>query len=373
MTLRIFSKIPPQIYDLALLFKKHNFRLFLVGGSVRDCFLGKIPSDFDFCTNATPSDIKAILCNYRLITIGEKYGTIGLHIDGIAFEITTFRSECKYDDNRHPSEVTFESDIMQDLQRRDFSINAMAYDLLDKKIIDLFNGTNDLKNKTIRAVGEAKMRFSEDALRILRAFSLVARFGFTIEITTMEAILSQKYLLDNILKERIQAEIIKILQGRFALKALKLMQKNDIFHIQIPKNFSKIPHHYRKYAIFLIDENLAKALANRDSNAIKSIFYHLTLKRKITQRTLLLSDLSLRFNQNHIKIALSLHKKGSLLKKGFVLKDIKINGFDLQKIGFHNKEIAIIKKELLTQVYSKNIRNDRKILIKKAREIKRLQ
>lgn len=382
MNPRIFSKIPPQVYALASLFKEHNFKLFLVGGSVRDRILGvsrfkgdstkkdsDFKGDFDFCTNALPCEMKHILSEYNLITIGEKYGTIGLDFNGAMCEITTFRSECDYSDNRHPSKVAFERDIMQDLKRRDFTINAMAYDMLNGEIIDIFSGITDLKAKKIRSVGSANVRFSEDALRILRAFSLVARFDFNIESSTMEAIVSHKYLLGKIARERIQGEMTKILRGKYALKALKLMQKNDIFRIEIPSNFRKIPQHCRIYASFLIFKS-QNVFINKDAKIIERIFYALHLRRQVTKRAILLADLGLKFNQNHIKIALSLHKKGGLLKKGFVIKDIKINGFDLQKLGFKDKEIGVVKREILMQVYSKNIRNDRKILLKKAREIK---
>lgn len=380
MNPRIFSKIPPQVYALALLFKEHNFKLFLVGGSVRDCFLSvsnfkgdsakkdsDFTGDFDFCTNALPCEMKHILSEYNLITIGEKYGTIGLDFNGAMCEITTFRSECDYSDNRHPSKVAFKQDITQDLKRRDFTINAMAYDVINGEIIDIFGGIADLEAKKIRSVGNANMRFSEDALRILRAFSLVARFDFNIERSTIEAIISHRHLLEKIARERIQSEITKILRGKYALKALKLMQKNDIFRINIPSNFCKIPQHCRIYASFLIFKS-QNIFANKEAKIVERIFYALHLRRQIAKRAMLLADLGLKFNQNHIKIALSLHKKGSLLKKGFAIKDMKIDGFDLQKLGFKDKEIGVVKREILMQIYSKNIRNDRKILLKKARE-----
>lgn len=374
------STIPKQIYHLAMLFERHHFRLFLVGGSVRDYLLGKIPSDFDFCTKATPNEMKAILKDYNLITIGEKYGTIGLKFNGIMCEITTFRAECDYNDNRHPSKLAFENDITQDLKRRDFSINAMAYDILERKIIDNFSGILHLKKKKISAIGEAKMRFNEDALRILRAFSLVARFNFDITQSTMEAILSQKYLLDNISKERLQAEITKILQGKFATKALKLMQKNDIFSIKIPKGFHKIPKNTRIYSAFLIFQS-CPFLHNKKTKNIEKIFHMLDSKtskiRQISTIKSLFANLGIDFMASDIQIALSLkiatNKQNRKLKKGFCPKildsKLAISGFDLQNMGLKNENIGIVKKYLLREVYSGNLPNNKAILRRKARKL----
>ena len=381
------QNLPHFIYDLALLFKARNFSLFLVGGSVRDYLLGRSPCDFDFCTNATPSQMQSILSNHNLITIGAKYGTIGLNIGGILCEITTFRTERNYADNRHPQSVAFESDINADLGRRDFTINAMAWDILESQIIDIFGGMADLRAQKIRAVGNANERFAEDALRILRAFSLVAKFGFDIESATIDAIIAQKSLLKNIAKERIGAEIAKILNGKFALKALKLMQKNDIFTINIPKGFSAIPKKARIFCAFLIfrDANLRKSLQNKRAKSVEMIFNALDFALKIRaigEKRAIFADLALRFDLGDIKIAVALkcatgrknRRKNRRIKKAFCPKilrfALKINGFDLQRLGFKGAQIGAIKTQLLLEIYSKNLPNQKSLLVRKARELK---
>lgn len=378
---QINFNIPKAILNLALMFQARGFSLFLVGGSVRDYLLGHTPNDFDFCTSALPSEMQEFLSDYRLIAIGAKYGTIGLHFCGIACEITTFRSECDYMDNRHPSKVAFERDIIADLWRRDFSINAMAFDILNMQIIDIFGGMADLKAKKIRAVGSAEARFSEDALRILRAFSLVAKFGFDIDSATMSAIVAQKSLLENIAKERQIAEIIKILNARFALKALRLMQKNDIFAMKIPRNFSAIPKIARIYSAFLVfkDAKMRESLQNKRAKNIEMIFNALDLAlkvRAIRAKKRIFADLALRFILKDLQIAIALKcatvRKNRRIKKAFCPKilqcTIKISGFDLQKLGFSGTQIGAIKTQLLREIYSGDLPNDRAILLCKARE-----
>ena len=372
--------IPHAIRNLSLLFKANGFEIFLVGGSVRDYLLGRSPSDFDFCTSATPSQMQDILSDYRLITIGAKYGTIGVVVGQIKCEITTFRSERDYSDNRHPQSVAFERDIRADLGRRDFTINAIAFDILEAQIIDIFGGMADLRAGQIRAVGNVNERFSEDGLRILRAFSLVAKFGFDIESATIRAIVAQKSLLKNITKERICAEINKILQGRFAFNALKLMQKNDIFAMNVPKSFSAIPKKARIYGVFLIfrDAKLRESLQNKRAKSVEMIFNVLdsvVKTRAICEKRAIFADLALRFTISDIQIALALkcttRRKNRRIKKAFRPKilrfALKISGFDLQKLGFSGAQIGSIKTQLLREIYSGNLSNQKSLLLYKAR------
>lgn len=389
--------IPPAIFALAMRFKMQNFTLYLVGGIVRDFLLHKskrgfgknslATNDFDFCTSALPHEIKVILrsCEniHAIFDIGEKYGTIGAMIGSTKIEITTFRSECDYKDNRHPDFVRFERDISADLSRRDFTINAMACEILSGQITDIFGGMADLKAQKIRAVGNANERFAEDALRILRAFSFVAKFGFEIESTTMSAILAQKSLLKNISKERVNAEIIKILNGRFALKALKLMQKNDIFAIDLPKKFSAIPKKARIYGAFLFfkDAKLRESLQNKRAKNIENAFTALISAqkiRKIRDLKRFFAEIRLRFELSDLQIALALQtalrKKNCRFKKAFCPKmlksTLKINGFDLQNLGFKDAQIGAIKNALLVQIYSGDLPNQRAILLHEAQDLK---
>lgn len=384
--MKIFH-IPQAIRAIALRFKAQGFALYLVGGYVRDFYLRKfqkiatkqtITNDFDFCTSALPHEIKAILQDFdktsTIFSVGEKFGTIGAMIDGTKIEITTFRSERDYADNRHPQSVRFERDISADLSRRDFTINAMACEILSGQITDIFGGLGDLRAQKIRAVGNANERFSEDALRILRAFSFVAKFGFDIESATISAIIAQKSLLKNISKERINAEITKILNGRFAQKSLHLMQKNDIFAMNLPKKFSAIPKKARIYSAFLIFTKMREILQNKRAKNIEKIFIALDSAqkiRKIRDLRRLFADLRLRFELGDIAIALALkiatRKENRRFKKAFRPKmlqsTLKINGFDLQKFRFKDAQIGAIKAQLLREIYSGDLPNKRAILL----------
>ncbi|WP_244835393.1 CCA tRNA nucleotidyltransferase [Clostridium sp. BJN0001] len=186
----------------------NGFKAYLVGGCVRDFLLNIVPSDFDVTTNAKPNDIKNIFKNVSLY--GEKHGTVGVIKDNKIVEVTTFRKDGCYLDSRHPQDVYFVDSLKEDLKRRDFTINAMAYNEKES-LIDYFNGKNDIKNKIIRTVGEPKERFSEDALRMLRAVRFSAKLGFNIEENTYNAIKESYKSMKNISKERIQSEFSKIL------------------------------------------------------------------------------------------------------------------------------------------------------------------
>ena len=249
--------IPKEIFELADLFNLHNVDLYLVGGSIRDCILGKIPDDFDFTTQAKTDKILDILKDYKTFRSGEKYGTIGVLFQGLKCEITTFRFDGIYLDNRHPDKVVFHNDLYADLKRRDFSINALAYDLKNKILIDKFDCKKDLDSRIIRCIGVCEERFREDSLRILRAFSFCSKLNFDISNRTLCAIESTKELLKNIKIERIRAEIEKIFAGKNPKKALNLMKKYQILNIQkIPANINYINPKYRIYSSFLIFENL---------------------------------------------------------------------------------------------------------------------
>ena len=190
-----------------------GFEAYFVGGCVRDLVMGIEPHDFDICTNATPEEVMTILelKGKKYIETGLQHGTLTAVYDGDFYEITTYRSDGEYKNHRCPESVTFESSISADLSRRDFTINAMAYNPISDDFIDLFGGRSDIENKVIRAVGEPHKRFDEDGLRILRALRFAVRYEFTIEEKTAKAMISLKRLLKCISKERITAELEKML------------------------------------------------------------------------------------------------------------------------------------------------------------------
>lgn len=210
----------PKNVDIAInLLQSAGFEAYAVGGCVRDSLLGKTPNDWDITTSAKPEDMKSVFADFHCIDTGIKHGTVTVVIDGESLEITTFRLDGEYEDNRHPKSVTFTSNLGADLGRRDFTVNAMAY---SKKTgtVDLFGGQNDLKNKIIRCVGDPDRRFNEDALRILRALRFASALDFEIEEKTAQSLLKNCALLGNISEERIAKELLKLVCGKGAKRIL---------------------------------------------------------------------------------------------------------------------------------------------------------
>lgn len=200
--------LPEKVNRIIHMLQENGHEAYAVGGCVRDSILGRIPDDWDITTSATPLETKALFS--RTFDTGIEHGTITVLIDKDAFEVTTYRVDGKYEDSRHPSEVTFTRSLREDLLRRDFTINAMAYND-SEGLVDIFGGMKDLEDKIIRCVGNARERFGEDALRILRAVRFAAQLGFEIEEETQNGIIQLAPTLANISAERIQVELIKML------------------------------------------------------------------------------------------------------------------------------------------------------------------
>lgn len=239
-------------------------RAYVVGGCVRDSLIGITPKDWDICTSAPPSIIKKCLNDYRTIDTGIKHGTVTVICDDGQYEITTFRIDGNYLDNRRPSIVKFIDDINMDLSRRDFTINAMAYNEYDG-LIDPFNGAEHIYDKRISCVGNPNDRFQEDGLRILRALRFSSVYGFDIDYYTALAIHKNVRLLDNISAERINTELCKILSGKNVLKIL--LDYPDVITVIIPElrrsiGFSQ-NNRYHKYDVY---EHTAHAVSNYTGN-----------------------------------------------------------------------------------------------------------
>lgn len=198
-----------------------GFSAYVVGGCVRDYFLGNQTSDTDITTSAKPCEVEKILAdeNIKVVETGLKHGTVTAVIDKTPLEITTFRADGEYRDSRHPQSVEFVENIEQDLKRRDFTVNAMAYND-ERGLVDLFGGREDIENRIIRTVGEPDARFKEDALRIIRALRFSSVLGFEIEEKTKKSIFDNMYLLENISAERIFSELSKLLCGKNVLNVL---------------------------------------------------------------------------------------------------------------------------------------------------------
>lgn len=209
-----------MMFDLpqgaAFIIKRLNacgHQAYVVGGCVRDSLLGIAPKDWDICTSALPEEMQAVFRDQHVVETGLKHGTLTVVIDHVPYEVTTFRVDGEYTDHRHPDAVTFVTDVREDLARRDFTVNAMAYHP-ETGLVDAFHGQEDLAAGVIRCVGEAERRFDEDALRILRALRFASTYGFAIEEHTAAAVHSLKATLTDVAAERIRVELAKLLCGK---------------------------------------------------------------------------------------------------------------------------------------------------------------
>ena len=202
--------IPKSVLSCMDRLEENGFAAYVVGGCVRDHLLGLTPADYDMCTAALPEQTEALFADHRLVLAGKKHGTVGVVTEDGVIEITTFRTEGDYRDNRHPEWVAFVPDIKQDLARRDFTVNAMAYSPT-RGYADPFGGRADLELKRLRAVGDPEQRFREDSLRILRGVRFAVRYGLTPENATLDAMISLRHLMDNLARERVFDELCKLL------------------------------------------------------------------------------------------------------------------------------------------------------------------
>lgn len=237
--------LPPYVENCISALEAQGFAAYAVGGCVRDALLGLTPHDYDLCTAARPEQIKAIFAGHNLVLAGEKHGTVGVVTQGEVVEITTFRQEGDYLDNRHPERVDFVTDVTQDLARRDFTVNAMAYSP-SRGFADPFGGRQDLARKVLRAVGEPAQRFREDSLRILRGVRFAVRFGLETEEATGRAMEELAPLMDNLARERVMDELCKLLP---AVQAEDLVRYAPIVCQVIPELAATVgfqqrnPHH----------------------------------------------------------------------------------------------------------------------------------
>ncbi len=238
--------LPKNVEYVLNSLNSNNYDAYVVGGCVRDSIIGLTPQDWDITTEATPSEIMSCFSNHKLLKTGIKHGTVGVIIDNSVYEITTYRIDGDYVDNRHPESVTFSKNLENDLSRRDFTVNAMAYNP-QKGLIDIYGGMNDLKYKAIRCVGDPDKRFQEDALRILRGLRFASTYDFTIEVNTSDAIFNNRMLLNNISEERISSEFNKLLCGesaQYILNRFKKVIAVFIPEIEVMFNFDQNnPHH----------------------------------------------------------------------------------------------------------------------------------
>ena len=226
-------KVPYEVKKIALILKEGGFRSYLVGGAVRDQLLGLDATDYDLCTDALPEDVISLF--HKVIPTGIKHGTVTVLMKGQGYEVTTFRIDGEYSDGRRPDAISFTGDLTEDLKRRDFTINSIAYDVLEKKIYDPNGGQDDLKAGVIRAIGIPEERFREDGLRSIRACRFASQLNFRIEEKTLSGI---RHCLDNIpdlSKERIYEELLKIMKTPRPSRAFHLFRETGILSLILPE------------------------------------------------------------------------------------------------------------------------------------------
>ena len=224
-------ELPDKVKQIINCITEAGYEAYAVGGCIRDSILGRVPDDWDITTSATPQQVKQLF--RRTIDTGNQHGTVTVMLDREGFEVTTYRIDGKYEDGRHPTEVTFTPNLEEDLKRRDFTINAMAYNE-QAGMVDLFGGIQDMEAGIIRCVGDARARFTEDALRIMRAIRFAAQLGYEIESETREAIGELAPNLRQISAERIQVELTKLVTSAHP-ETMRMVYDTGVAAIILPE------------------------------------------------------------------------------------------------------------------------------------------
>ena len=364
-----------------------GYRADVVGGPVRDYLLGKAPSDYDITTSALPSEVKAVFSAHKTLDTGIKHGTVTLILDGEPYEITTYRVDGEYKDSRHPECVTFTARIEEDLARRDFTVNAMAYGI-DGQICDPFGGRDDLERRLIRAVGVAHERFSEDALRILRGIRFASVLGFAIEDDTAAAMRDLAPTLDRISAERIYTEWCKLLTGDGAYDVIE--KYFDIITVFLPElSGAKLP---QRDAFNLASPTVRQLslFASFSDSASRFSSAMMRLKSPTAVRecgTAVLGALESASFDTDEQTGLILHKIGEghtrellslciLLGKctaddknrletyvcnarPYRISDLAVGGNDLLALGIKGRAIGAVLEELILSVISGKVENSK--------------
>lgn len=297
---------------------------YFVGGYVRDKLLGIESSDIDITTSATPQEVIELFDTVK--ETGKKYGTVTVIEAGFKYEVTTFRSDGKYLDNRHPKEVQFSKNIEDDLARRDFTINAIIMDEEDN-ITDLFESTNDLNNKIIKTINNPIDRFNEDSLRMLRAIRFVSKLGFEIEEDTYAAMRKLSHLIKNISIERVMVELDKIIRGKYRNKALKYLVNTgidkELYGLSSGLSFiSDISTQLYPLEVFIIcfileDINEIWRFSNKDSRLIRQVMdlHEVTKEDKFNKFIVYVNKLETCLLTNKINVVLGYEDQEQLIRK----------------------------------------------------------
>ncbi len=359
-----------------------GFEAFAVGGCVRDTLLGLSPDDWDITTSATPEQTKAVFADCRVIETGLQHGTVTVRYEHQNYEITTYRVDGSYHDNRHPDAVSFTNSLFEDVKRRDFTVNAMVWHPAEG-IGDFFDGQTDLKNKVLRTVGDPIKRFSEDALRILRLLRFSATYGLTAEPQTKSAACALASHLQNIAVERVRVELEKLLCGDFA--AAVIGDFAEIWQVILPEvdmtsviALQKLPKEPVLRWAYLLQDAPAEAILRRlkADNAT------------ISQVCTLINGRSLSPTTDRISLKHALHRYGETTLRGIIalqsvcgdaarwaeteaalqtllktkpcyrLKDLQITGEHLLSCGLQGRKVGEMLEYLLTAVMEETCENE---------------
>lgn len=372
-------KIPEYVRKVINTLNENGFEAFVVGGAVRDAMRGEIPDDWDVTTNALAHQTKQ--CFDRHFDTGIKHGTITVLSEGKAVEVTTYRIDGQYKDNRRPEKVDFTTDVKEDLKRRDFTINAMAYNERCG-LVDLYGGAEDLKNKVIRCVGDADTRFNEDALRIMRAIRFASRLGFKIEKNTFEAIKRNKHLLSNISVERIQSEILKTLETE---DDLHLLFESGVAEVILPEvNFLDINLNVPcdrelKLGALLYKVTDACDIFNRmkfDNCTKNNVLKIIECSRKNIEKTdYAVKKLLNAYGENIVeKTLILLEAYGTdvaqlkeilyrVKTEPYCIKHLAVTGDDIINLGVKGREIGRVMDTLLDEVTKNPKLNSKEVLL----------
>lgn len=395
-------KLPEPVGTILKTLRDAGFEAYAVGGCVRDSILGVTPKDWDITTSATPLETKALF--KRTIDTGIQHGTVTVMINGDGYEVTTYRVDGKYTDGRHPQEVTFTASLTEDLKRRDFTINAMAYNE-EHGVVDCFGGTEDLERGIIRCVGDAKERFSEDALRMLRAVRFSGVLGFDICEDTLAAIKEMAAAITKISRERIQAELDKLIMSSHPDRITALYDTKLIDYIftqdrKTIENTNKSimarlltvapKEHYVRWALFITYVNADNILCSLkfDNSTIK--ICNQLLKYKDEALSCFEPDLRHSivkvgkdiFGKYYLPYRMTLAAGNSaaleelkfveaayrtIISRGdcLAVSELTVNGNDIRSLGVsEGTEIGRILNELFELVLTDCTKNDREYLLR---------
>ena len=390
--------LPKEVEYILSTLERHGHRADIVGGTVRDFLLGIRPSDYDVTTSATPKEIKAAFSSHRTVDTGIKHGTVSLILNGVAYEITTYRIDGDYKDSRHPEWVSFTRNIADDLARRDFTINAIAYNEKDG-ITDLFGGRDDIERRVIRAVGDAERRFTEDALRIMRAIRFSSVLGFDIEENTKAALFDKKHLLTNVSVERIYTELRKMLSGNNAHAVLSeyleviAVVAPELSELQLSAHtaFSAADYQTRLFSLFVKDgvgdvqgflsfcarlrtdahvrdlgERVLSGLGNCSFSCDRDVLHALMqygdeVIVALMHLEIILGRLSSAYEAEMMRI---LHSD-----RIYKLSQLELRGSELSTLGIVGKDVGCILRELLVAVIDGDCENSKGALLSYAQKV----